>query len=733
MKTSFWELISNNKIEIPIIQRDYAQGRAEESRIARTFINKLKSRLLSNEKLNLDFVYGKVVDAKLVPLDGQQRLTTLFLLHWYIATKEGQNTPEIKNILANFSYETRPSSQDFCKKIVTDGIAQIDNSKLLSLQIEDQKWFSLSWKSDPTIKAILNMLNIIQEHFSDTDSLVFDKLFGTESLITFNYLPLDKFKLTDELYIKMNSRGKPLTEFENFKANFSYYLEIDEKSKLDNEWYDIFWKLESSKSTLEIKKIDNQFYNFFSNITLNFYVEENDVDKNFLDNFYLFNHYEAVFKDLNQPIKDIKLILDALKSYTDDEVYFNDFIKSTNITYWERLRFYAVTRFFIKQGALSTTNKEIYHNWMRLCRNLINNTLIQSPSEFYTAIRSIKQLSEGLNDIYHHILSKDFVQGFIKNQQEEERLKAELILKPNTDWQNQIEKIENHPYFDGQIGFILNYSKEYGEYSIDKFRNYSLLLSTLFTDYKGNKDYLFQRALTSLGYYIVDISSSKTFCNFETGLRAKADNWRKVFNDDKKNLVLKSLLDQVQFESLENDLKAMIENYSENDWKKTFIDNPKVLDFCSNYQIKKNGEKIYLARSTANNWKRKAELYTYDMYSTHFENKPLAPFNRIVYFETVDEPCIFIENWFYEKHNFALDIYFDEVFSISFYDRYENEYPEEVNNILVEFNFEIRNSRYHLKTTIKDKQDFFNLIHSICKKLEAIKLKSRKEIEQMEL
>ena len=368
---------------------------------------------------------------------------------------------------------------------------------------------------------------------------------------------------------------------------------------------------------------------------------------------------------------------------------------------------------------------------MRLCRNLINNTLIQSPSEFYTAIRSIKHLSEGLNNIYDHILTNDFVQGLIKNQQEEERVKAELILKPHTDWKTQIENIENHSYFDGQIGFILNFSKDNGEYSIDKFCNYSMLLSTLFKDDKGNKDYLFQRALTALGYYIVDISNSKTFCNFETGLRAKADNWRKVFNDDKKSLILKSLLDQVQFESLENDLKAIIENYSENDWKKTFINNPKVLDFCSNYQIKKNGEKIYLARSTANNWKRKAELYTYDMYTTHFENKPLLPFTRIVYYETVDEPCIFIENWFYDKRNFAVDIYFDEVFSISFYDRYENEYPENVKDILAEFKFEISNSRYHLKTMIKDKEHFYLLINSICSKLKSVK--NSIELEQLNL
>ena len=84
---------------------------------------------------------------------------------------------------------------------------------------------------------------------------------------------------------------------------------------------------------------------------------------------------------------------------------------------------------------------------MRVCCNLINNTLIQNPSEFYTAIRSINQLSEGLNDIYNHILENNFVSGFIKNQQEEERVKAELIFKQNTNWEKVILKIEKNSYF----------------------------------------------------------------------------------------------------------------------------------------------------------------------------------------------------------------------------------------------------------------------------------------------
>ena len=81
-----------NKIEIPIIQRDYAQGREtkEVNRIREQFIDVLYNALTGSKEdaVKLDFVYGNIEEGKLIPLDGQQRLTTLFLLHWYIAKHE---------------------------------------------------------------------------------------------------------------------------------------------------------------------------------------------------------------------------------------------------------------------------------------------------------------------------------------------------------------------------------------------------------------------------------------------------------------------------------------------------------------------------------------------------------------------------------------------------------------------------------------------------------------------
>jgi uncharacterized protein with ParB-like and HNH nuclease domain len=72
------------RIEIPLIQRDYAQGRRNRrvDDIRSTFLEDLHQALNGGRPIGLDFVYGEVNDGTFEPLDGQQRLTTLFLLHW---------------------------------------------------------------------------------------------------------------------------------------------------------------------------------------------------------------------------------------------------------------------------------------------------------------------------------------------------------------------------------------------------------------------------------------------------------------------------------------------------------------------------------------------------------------------------------------------------------------------------------------------------------------------------
>jgi hypothetical protein len=111
-ETAHGDVIS--RVEIPLIQRDYAQGRRGEKvdEIRTNFLSVLHDALAGDdpEPIGLDFVYGeRKPDGTLQPLDGQQRLTTLFLLHWYIAARSGNLASATG--WTNFSYGTRPSAR----------------------------------------------------------------------------------------------------------------------------------------------------------------------------------------------------------------------------------------------------------------------------------------------------------------------------------------------------------------------------------------------------------------------------------------------------------------------------------------------------------------------------------------------------------------------------------------------------------------------------------------------
>ena len=138
---TFLELIKDYKIIIPLIQRDYAQGREKEKNKAEKFLEAIKNGCES--KLNLDFVYGKRDEENkiFIPLDGQQRLTTLFLIHWYLSLEN-----DYKLELSNFSYEVRSSSKDFLEELTKNDNWKNFTRKNIKTQVENSNWFFLSWK-----------------------------------------------------------------------------------------------------------------------------------------------------------------------------------------------------------------------------------------------------------------------------------------------------------------------------------------------------------------------------------------------------------------------------------------------------------------------------------------------------------------------------------------------------------------------------------------------------------
>lgn len=220
---SFWQFLSKYSIEIPIIQRDYAQGRLGREKLRKSFLENIKQALDGEKTIKLDFVYGSESQGVLYPLDGQQRLTTLWLLHWYVALLAGKLT-DASEVLSKFTYETRVSSREFCGQLCcSNNFTAYKGGKIVEY-IREQTWFYAEWSQDPTIQAMLRMLGGTDEKDKNGNDFVdgleellgetetageyWGRLTGKDSPIVFYHLPLRDFGLTDDLYIKMNARGK---------------------------------------------------------------------------------------------------------------------------------------------------------------------------------------------------------------------------------------------------------------------------------------------------------------------------------------------------------------------------------------------------------------------------------------------------------------------------------------------------------------------------------------------
>ena len=460
--------------------------------------------------MKLDFVYGSVENGHLQPLDGQQRLTTLWLLHWYIALK-AEKLKEASNILKNFSYETRISSREFCKKLCEADFTQFVEESIVDF-ITQQTWFYSFWKQDPTIQAMLRMLGgtTNEEEAKDNIEAVFKggdfseywtRLTSEEAPIAFYYQPLKDFGLSDDLYIKMNARGKQLTPFENFKADLIGYIEQESKKDetwnkllnvpilLDTDWMDIFWKNKS-----ENYQIDEIYYAFLNRFFWNYYVsssketgskiEQTDTYKYLnKDNYTTYDSLEnyknsegiiplELFEDLQTVLNNFgkysqdKLLKEVIPNAQWETPFF--FIPEYDekggiigVNQLQRIIFFAICKYF-KEGEGEENSLK---RWMRVVWNLVSG----EDEGGLPQIRNIDAVKIAIDyiaifdshNVYNSMLSKTLIIDKTNEFQQrcnEEIEKAKKICEEDT-WEEKIITAENYAFFRGSIRFLFRDSQ----------------------------------------------------------------------------------------------------------------------------------------------------------------------------------------------------------------------------------------------------------------------------------
>ncbi|MDP2237477.1 MAG: DUF262 domain-containing protein [Bacteroidales bacterium] len=501
MQFTLKHLLESYKVMVPQIQRDYAQGRESEFELRKGFVTKIKQTIQENEpKLNLDFIYGYTEKAGkdvevFIPLDGQQRLTTLWLTHWFLAPRiENKISEEAKAYLSKFTYETRVSSKRFCYNLIHQPLT-IVNDITLSQQITDAPWFMASWSSDPTVLAMLNMLDTIQKEITEK-SKAWENITVKEK-ITFDFIDIksDEFKLTDELYIKMNSRGKPLTAFENFKAQFSTLLSSDKTDylelkldyegtdityqqyfafKIDSKWMDLFW---GYRNKLELKT-DDCIYNYINFIAEFLFYKENPkttsseikIDFDFLnDVFTIKKNIDFLFNSLDwlSGIEDLTTFFESLfegLSVFDNGTrdYFYRAITNTDFDVKDKVIFYTILNYAI-EFSVDSVDDEL-KDLTRIVRNLLFT--VRQPNqirriEYTSNLRLtnvgdyckftdtiIDKKKQSKNTLFYKLLANSNFSGFAKNYVQKEMDKANFIIQ-NPKFKTSIQQLEEHIQIQG--------------------------------------------------------------------------------------------------------------------------------------------------------------------------------------------------------------------------------------------------------------------------------------------
>lgn len=476
---TFLDLIEQHSICVPKIQRDYAQGREDRktTEIRESFLEEMIETLIAKENntLVLDFVYGSTNNKNVfTPLDGQQRLTTLFLLHWYLLPADKIELLKNEIGIPRFTYETRISSKDFCKQLVattpliikdnaTESMPRKNNEQTkkewtLSESIKNEPWFLWSWRKDPTIKGMLVTLDAIDRKLktiSDKNTLWNNLSEGRR--IVFHLLPLDQFNLTDELYVKMNARGKELSDFDILKSTLEEQMKknnvcecLQEKwrTHIDSKWMDLFWNKKAANFLSTTNETENKqeeaannvevFYlRFFKRMmyfhlfmiddfekpealdserfpggikSVRTYVRSNDiitiVPQLSKCNFFNTNFYSFVVDTMEQLLyKEDNKIKEGGEFVTipfwkiDNRPVDNIFemFIDEKITYLGRILFFALVQFFKYHKAESLfeceTLKKELNNWMRIIRNLVYNTSYNDVDEFRNTIKTLEVLA----------------------------------------------------------------------------------------------------------------------------------------------------------------------------------------------------------------------------------------------------------------------------------------------------------------------------------------------------
>ena len=553
-------------VEIPILQRDYAQGRLDPqtkkiNRKGENFVEVLFTALREEKGLRMDIIYGSIEtrdsdypeEKTFIPLDGQQRLTTLWLLYWYLSQWE-ERSEEIASLLQRFTYATRSTARDFCQRLCSLRLTR-DELANPSEYFSEKMWFTSKYSYDPTIQAMLNMLNAIAKE-QHKQPVYFDLL---ESL-QFRSFDIGVYELTDELYIKMNRRGKQLESIENLKADFVGYLKKighdfskpdSYDRKLDHEWADMAW------GCRENEDFDIRYLRLFNRYFYNLWIIDNppgereknstpdELNLHFTGTDYRgFEAYGAILSTATEKGRLERMVrfFDFLAS--DRGIMYSDYLRNPwrdkeqqlvypylldveELSMLDRIALYALMLYVDNASDEDLQSLEHYQAWMRIVWNLIADPKLRSYQAQRRYMLLLAKLAPHSTTIESFLISTDIDQiGLSSTGDEKARLKLEQdklrYIERYPNRREALLRAERIPCLQGQVGFLLEIEGDDDHFS----KMVELTEKNIKADWAWGAEYLWPALISLLEEPLFDLSYEGKFDYLSHKEHGSGIHWR---------------------------------------------------------------------------------------------------------------------------------------------------------------------------------------------------------------
>lgn len=660
-----------NKIIIPDLQRDYCwgdnvwnnQGKKESELVSR-FVENLFD-LPSDANQTLGLIYGYESPKHHIQLcDGQQRITTLFLLIGLI-NRRTQNNKFQEYLISNeelnkddrepyLQYGIRESTLYFLSDLVCNYFIKGTNNE----SIKKQDWYFEEYDLDASVQSMLAAIKIIDAILDEKANDIKDfSPFGDFILNNLQMLYYDMGNRTrgEETFVVINTTGEPLTATENLKpillGKITDKQDLRKKSgewEMREEW---FWEKRKGAGHKKNIVADNGVREFFRWVSV---------------------------LSLNQKTKDFKIELDRIREATNFKFIGENLDLNMIHRYFQIVQFLFIEKGIFKNNLdwLSPDESDKYINtqpvWFRLLpvieyinrygfdievrkiirvktffKNLsrLENVQKNSGELLFEAIRIIKELP---NDDIASVLSLKNVS--LQILREEEKIKFELYTNSTynrNELENRFWNAEEHKIWNGEILSLIKWSHNEDGFNIHQFDKFNNIFNTLF-DYKDNKLDLVRRALLTRNL----IQYPKQFKGYTNwSFCYKPSDWKVLIEENNEKF------GKFLYELNSNDylavLNQMIANNPVDKKFDEFVKNPELLAYCNQKNIQWAGDKLgwILVKSEKTSGEH-ANLILYKLFIELLQNCFWNEEWGKVKFHHYANTCVFFDN----KNTITIDI-----------------------------------------------------------------------------